>query len=159
MALTPCHGPSLGRRRVWGRLAVTRPGGDATFADMRYRELMRDNPTAALKFGDVRAYASLHARAKKLDMAIECAVFGGVLYVRLKEFHGDKAAKRREAILAALRSGVAMPAPKIAVLLREKGDAAVDGQMVEAILSQLARTGEVVKQEGGAWLFRRKAIA
>ena len=82
-----------------------------------------------------------------------------MLYVRLKDFHGDRAKERRELILAMLKTGGPMQAPKIAAALRDKGDATVDGQMVTVILEQLARTGEVVKQEGGSWLFRRKTAA
>jgi hypothetical protein len=69
-----------------------------------------------------------------------------------------RAQARREAILGALKAGGPTQPPKLASLLREKGDATVDGQIVADILEHLARTGEVVKQESGAWIYRRKAV-
>jgi len=120
---------------------------------------LQESPTQVLRFGDVRARASVWSQGKKLGIPIECAEVNGVLYVRMKDFHGDRAKERREAILGLLKVGGPTPAPKIAVVLRDKGDATVDGQMVTVILEQLARTGEVVKQEGGSWLFRRKTAA
>jgi hypothetical protein len=45
------------------------------------------------------------------------------------------------------------------VLLREKCDATADGAIVATVLEPLARTGEVVKQEGGAWRIGAKKLA
>lgn len=114
---------------------------------------LQAQPDKLLRFGDAKAYASLHARAKKLSIGIEMGVSDNLLFVRMKEFHGERAAKRRADILVILKPGTSLPAPGIAAKLREMGDTA-DGGMVSVILEQMVRTGEVIKQEGGTW--RRK---
>jgi hypothetical protein len=98
-------------------------------------------------------------RAKKIGLSVEFAQSDEALFVRLKEFHGSHAAARREPIPGVLRPGVSMLPPRIASVLREKRDATVDGQLVLVILEQQARTGDVLKQKGCAWIFRRKVEA
>lgn len=58
-----------------------------------------------LVFGDIKARASIYARAKKLQMALEYAESGGKLYVRfagLLPDHPDFKSQRRDRIMAAL---------------------------------------------------------
>lgn len=108
-------------------------------------------PGKVLRFGELKARLSVPARAKKLGLRIECGEKDGVLYVRyLGHVEDDVKASRRSEILGALKFGPAT-AMKLANLLRMKGDSVVDAQLVEAILVQLARTGEVVTREGGEY--------
>lgn len=120
---------------------------------------LKENPMQALRFGDVKAQASIHARSRKLGIAVETAEHEGQLYVRMKELHGAKAQARRDRITSLLKQGVALTAPALAAKLREQGDAVADGQLVLVILEQMARSGEVIKQEGGTWIGRRKSAA
>lgn len=105
----------------------------------------------ALKFGDERARASITVRARKKGYKVSFAVQGGALYVRFDgRVDDDVKARRREQILGALKFGPSA-APKLASILRGKGDEIVDGQMVVAILVQMQRDGHVIRQEGDNW--------
>ena len=124
--------------------------------DPLLEQLDKAGPGNALRFGDLRARVSVVARAKKLGLHVSFAVSGNTLYVRLDgRAADDKHATRREQIKAALKFGP-LAAMKLTALLREKGDATVDASLVENILGQMMRAGEVVHQEGGAWALAPK---
>lgn len=109
-------------------------------------------PRPGLKFGDVRAKASVYTRAKKKGLLVSFAEVGRVLYVRLDGRADDHAKEtRRGSIRKLLANGVALTHVAIAARLREAGDASVDAQLVDAILAQMLKAGDVIRQDGGAW--------
>jgi hypothetical protein len=116
-------------------------------------QLLAAGSGKALKFGDVKAKASLLLRAKKKGLRVSFAEDGaGALYVRIDgSATEDLRGVRREQIQSALKLGP-LSAIKLAVKLRESGDTSVDGQMVEAILGQMQREGVVIKRESGDWI-------
>jgi hypothetical protein len=105
----------------------------------------------ALRFGDRKARTAVGARAKKKGLRVSFAEAGSVLYVRLDgRTEDDMHEYRRQRILSALMLGPTTSI-KLAATLREKGDAAADAQTVDAICGQMARRGEIVKQDGDRW--------
>jgi len=119
--------------------------------DALLEQLAAAGPGKGLKFGDVKARASVTVRARKKGMRVSFAVAGDVLYVRFDgRVEDDVHGGRRAAILTALRRGPANPIT-LAVILRANGDANLDGETVVVILAQMARTGEVVRGEGDRW--------
>lgn len=114
--------------------------------------LAASKPRPGLKFGDPRAKASLWNRAKKLGLRISFAFSSDELYVRMDGRVDDNLREtRRSAIKKLLANGQAWTYLQIAARLREGGDASVDAQTVDAIMVQLMRTGDVIRQDGGAW--------
>jgi hypothetical protein len=114
-----------------------------------------------LKFGDPKARVSINVRARKLGLKVSCAEDGNVLWVRFDgRADDDVKASRREKILGVLKFGP-NTAIRLAHVLREKGDENVDASLVEAICVQVARSGEILRQEGGTWALnpRHKAAA
>jgi hypothetical protein len=105
-----------------------------------------------LRFGDVRAKASVYARAQKKGLRVSFAESGGALYVRLDGRKDDDIkAARREKIVQALKGGVSLNAIRLSVKLREGGDTTIDGQTVEAICAQMVREGSLIKRETGEY--------
>lgn len=109
-------------------------------------------PRPGLKFGNIRAKASVYSRAKRKGLLVSFAEVGQALYVRL-DGHVEENARetRRGKIRTLLASGQALTHQAIAVKLRESGDATVDAPLVDAILAQMMKAGEVIRQESGAW--------
>jgi hypothetical protein len=156
--LPPKKGRVPNMAGVAGEL-VALDGLDLQFGGMRKAspydalldQLAAAGPGKLLRFGDERAKPAIYSRSKKKGYKVSFAVSGGALFVRFDgSVDDDVKARRREQILGTLLFGASTP-PKLAALLREKGDTTVDGQGVAAILAQLARTGEVVKGEGEQW--------
>lgn len=113
--------------------------------------LVEAGPGKALKFGDVRARASVTVRARKKGLKVSFAELYGVLYVRLDGKAEDTIGRtRREKILQTLKTGP-RKAIALTVALRDQGDAAIDVNLVLAILGQMERSGEVIHQEGDLW--------
>jgi hypothetical protein len=123
-------------------------------------QLVQAGPGKALRFGDVRAKASVYARAKKRGLRVSFAESAGALYVRFDgSSDADVRKSRRDHIVVALRLGP-MSAIQIAKRLREAGDASVDAQLVEAILGQMLKASEVVKRDNdNTWAMKGRAIA
>ena len=163
----PAPGTKRDMRGVPGQI-VSLEGLDLAFGQMvkasSYDPLLNQLAAAgkgkALKFGDVRAKSSIYARAKKLRLRVSFAVLGSDLYVRLDgRVDDDIKGTRRAGILGALKFG-ARAAGDLLNLLREKGDGTIDLPTVEAILAQMVRGGEVIKQEGGKYTAGlRKTVA
>lgn len=109
-------------------------------------------PQPVLKFGQLKARASLCVRARKKNLRISIAEYGGALYVRVDGHLDDKIREtRRLRILGALKQFGVQSATAISVKLREEGDTAADGGIVNAILGQMLKSGDVIQQEGGLW--------
>lgn len=120
--------------------------------DPLLRQLAEAGPGKALKFGDTRARTSINVRAKKLGLRVTCGEAGGALFVRFEgRVDDNKRETRREIIRGALKITVGATAMALTNTLREKGDASVDVNIVEAILAQMAKAGEVVQQDSGGW--------
>jgi hypothetical protein len=100
-------------------------------------------PKPGLVFDDAKAQTSLYVRAKKM----------GKLYVRYDGRIGDDdKTKRRAAILNLLaRSPGPMKYIAITNQLRAAGDELLEAGLVDSILVQLMKSGEVIRIEGGAW--------
>lgn len=110
-----------------------------------------------LRFGDTRARAAVQVRARKKGLRISFAESGGSLFVRLdgsasKDLHET----RREAIKHILRTQP-MTAMRLAAKMRDSGDPAATGPLVESILLQMLKAAEVVRQEGDTWALNPRA--
>ena len=100
---------------------------------------------------------SIQSRASKLEFRVTFAERAGKLYVRLTgRADDDIKESRRMKIRKALSTSPRNPM-QLAVLLRESGDFNADAQLVESILGQMLREGEVLKQDGGTWTANPKA--
>lgn len=109
-------------------------------------------PRPGLKFGHVRARNSVWARAKAKGFKVSFAIAGSDLYVRLDgRVDDDVKETRRSAIRKLLASHMQLSVIPICNKLREGGDVNVDAALVETILTQMAKAGEVIRQESGAW--------
>jgi hypothetical protein len=90
-------------------------------------------------------------------MRISYPTIDGALYVRLDgSAEADSRQTRRAAILLALKTGP-MAAMRLSNMLFNQGDKSVDVHLVEAVLTQMLRAGEVVHQEGGDWAIAPRA--
>lgn len=120
--------------------------------DALLRQLEAAGEGKRLLFRDVKARTSVAVRARKLGIKVLIGEdSAGQLWVKLAAAADDPVgAVRREKILGCLKFG-ASDAIHLAVALREKGDLTVDGETVNAILGQMARSGEVIAQEGGKY--------
>lgn len=120
----------------------------------------KSQPRPGLKFGDPRAKASIYARAKRMGLRVIFAIAGNELYVRMEgRADDDTREKRRIAIRRMLASGAALSYIQIANKLRADGDLTVDAQTVDAIMVQMMRAGDVIRQESGAWKASPAAVA
>ena len=130
---------------VWGGRKKVSP------YDTLLNQLVAAGVGKGLKFSDERAKASVWARAKRLGLRVSYAVDGKDLYVRLDgRIDDDLKGSRRARILEALKNGP-RSAGELLNSIREKGDATIDLPTVEAILSQMVRGGDLVKQDGGKY--------
>ena len=113
---------------------------------------------SALKFGDLKCRPSIYSRARKKGLRISFAERGGALFVRFDGRDDDdvRATTRRAAILAALKLGP-MSHVKITNKLRDAGDSVLDAAATDAILHQMFKVGQVLRQEGGNWALNPKA--
>lgn len=112
----------------------------------------KQQPRPGLKFGDARAKASVYARAKQKGLRVLFAIAGKDLYVRMEGRVDDNIkGARREAIRKILAKGEAFSYIQITNKLRADGDLTIDAPIVDAILLQMMRAGEVARQETGAW--------
>jgi hypothetical protein len=104
-----------------------------------------------LKFGSVKAKASVYSRAKKKGMRVSFAEQQGTLFVRYDGSAAeDLGQSRRGAIRKQLARGpVALH--KLAGALREAGDPTLDSPTLSAILGQMVKAGEVVAREGNEY--------
>ena len=110
-------------------------------------------PKPGLVFDDAKAQTSLYVRAKKMGIRVSFAMEAGKLYVRYDGRIGDDdKTKRRAAILNLLaRSPGPMKYIAITNQLRAAGDELLEAGLVDSILMQLMKAGEVIRIEGGAW--------
>lgn len=116
------------------------------------RQLAEAGTGKVLKFGNPKARVSVNVRARKLGMRVTCAEADGVLFVRFGGSAGeDLKGSRRERIRGVLKVSAGATPFHVAKVLRDKGDEHADAQIVEAILTQMARAGEVVRGEGDQW--------
>jgi hypothetical protein len=130
---------------VFGRMSKASP------YDPLLHQLAVAGTGKALKFGDVRAKASLYARGKKLGLRLSFAIFGTDLYVRFDgRVDDDIRGSRRARIQEALKNGP-RSAGELLNAIREKGDVTIDLPTTEAILAQMVRGGELVKREDGKY--------
>lgn len=113
----------------------------------------KNQPRPGLRFDDARAKPSIYARAKKKGLRVVFAIGAdGALYVRMEGRDTDQVkAQRRDAIRKMLVPGTALTYIQIANKLRADGDAMIDAATVDAIMLQLMKAGDVIRQDGGAW--------
>jgi hypothetical protein len=112
-----------------------------------------ETPKPCLMFEGVKAQAAVAVRARKIGIRVSFAVLSGKLYVRFDgRISDDDKSKRRAAILAVLAKSPG-PMKYIAITnqLRAAGDELLEAGLVDAILVQLMKAGEVIRVEGGAW--------
>lgn len=113
----------------------------------------RTKSRPVLKFSDLKAKSSVYSRSQKLKIRVTfCEGAGSCLYVRY-EGKRDEAlsGKRRENILTILKSGMALSYIQIKNKLVEMGDLTIDAPTADAIMIQMMRNGDVIRQEGGTW--------
>jgi hypothetical protein len=118
--------------------------------DALLEKLVNAPPNSALLFANgLRARASICARAKKKGLIVGLAEKGPDLYVKfIGRVEDNEKESRRKKIKQLLRLGP-LNCIQIATKLREGGDGVVDAQLVDTILAQMQKAGDVIRQEGG----------
>lgn len=110
----------------------------------------------ALEFGDLRARASVHVRAKKLGMRVLTAEQGNTLYVKFGGWMPSTDGWRAQ-VRAAINE-VVRTQPRnevqIAVAVRAQGLNDVDAGIVGTILKQMEQEGAVQRQRDGSWAIK-----
>lgn len=141
---------------------VDLPGG-LTFSKTkisRYDALLEQLAVAGagrvLKFGALKARASVHVRAKKLGMQVLCAELDGCLYFKFAGWAPDS--ERAKQMVRAKILEVLGTNPRteiqVAVELRKQGLTDMDAATAGAVLKQMEQLGQTSRKSDGTWLVK-----
>jgi hypothetical protein len=147
----------VGPAAIWGRKNTK-----VSPYDLPLAQLAEAGPGKVLKFGDPRAWSSVGVRAKKLGFRVSRAVVDGKLFVRFDgRLDDDLRAARREKIIGCLRRQPGMTTHQVNIAVRDSGDTTFDAVLAELYLTQLVKTGDAIKRDGGTWALNpmRPAVA
>ena len=114
-------------------------------------QLEKAGPGHVLCFDDIRARASVIVRSKKKGLRISFAEHDGKLFVRFDGSTKDDVDNSRRGRLRELLKIGPLTSIKACNKLRDSGDTLVDANITELILLSLMKSGEVIRQDGGAF--------